>query len=53
MRYLLYPIYIPYQTQHRLLVKVQGLLEQAFFHFGRKSLGTSHEQKRLGLHRIS
>lgn len=41
----LYPIYIPYQTQHRLLVKVQGLLEQACFRFGRQNLSTTLERR--------
>lgn len=30
----LYPVYLPYQTQHRLLCKVQGILENACYDFG-------------------
>lgn len=41
----LYPIYIPYQTQHQLLVKVQGLLEQACFQFGRQTLSATLESR--------
>jgi len=34
----LYPVYLPFQTQHQLLVKVQGILEQACHEFGMRTL---------------
>ncbi|KAH7393723.1 hypothetical protein BKA64DRAFT_626071 [Cadophora sp. MPI-SDFR-AT-0126] len=34
----LYPVYIPLQTQHRLLVKVQATLEDACYAFGHKMM---------------
>ena len=34
----LYPVYLPYQTQHQLLVKVQGILEKACYEFGAREL---------------
>jgi len=35
----LYPVYIPLQTQHRLLVKVQAILEDACYVFGHRMMG--------------
>ena len=34
----LYPVYLPYQTQHQLLAKVQSLLEKACYDFGVRTL---------------
>jgi len=34
----LYPIYLPYNVQHELLVKVQSLLEGACYRFGEKAM---------------
>ncbi|KEF57251.1 uncharacterized protein A1O9_05168 [Exophiala aquamarina CBS 119918] len=34
----LYPVYLPYQTQHRLLLKVQGILEDACYNFGSREM---------------
>ena len=34
----LYPVYLPYQTQHRLLLKVQGILENACYNFGSQEM---------------
>ena len=34
----LYPVYIPLQTQHRLLVKVQAILEDACYVFGHRMM---------------
>ncbi|KIW40879.1 uncharacterized protein PV06_06492 [Exophiala oligosperma] len=34
----LYPVYLPYQTQHRLLSKVQGILENACYDFGSREM---------------
>lgn len=34
----LYPVYLPYQTQHRLLLKVQGILENACYNFGSREM---------------
>ncbi|KAE9381226.1 hypothetical protein N431DRAFT_551376 [Stipitochalara longipes BDJ] len=35
----LYPVYLPLNTQHRLLVKVQAILEDACYAFGQKMMG--------------
>ena len=35
---LLYPVYLPLHTQHRLLVKVQAILEEACYTFGCKMM---------------
>ncbi|KAH6874201.1 hypothetical protein B0T10DRAFT_449413 [Thelonectria olida] len=32
----LFPVYLPFRTQHKLLVKVQTILEQACFAFGQR-----------------
>jgi hypothetical protein len=34
----LFPVYLPFRTQHRLLVKLQTILEQACFEFGQRNL---------------
>lgn len=34
----LYPVYLSYNVQHTLLVKVQGLLERACYQFGKEKL---------------
>ncbi len=34
----LFPVYLPFRTQHRLLVKVQAILEQACFDFGQRKM---------------
>lgn len=34
----LFSVYLPFRTQHRLLVKVQTILEQACFEFGQCSM---------------
>ena len=34
----LYPVYLPYQTQHQLLIKVQAILESACYNFGLRKL---------------
>ncbi len=34
----LFPVYLPFRTQHRLLVKVQAILEQACFEFGQRTM---------------
>jgi hypothetical protein len=35
----LYPVYLPFAVQHRLLVRVQHTLERACYDFGQKKLG--------------
>jgi hypothetical protein len=35
----LYPVYLPFAVQHRLLVRVQHTLERACYSFGQKKLG--------------
>src|ERR1700753_2523495 len=35
----LYPVYLPLKSQHRLLVKVQAVLEDACYNFGSKEMG--------------
>lgn len=35
----LYPVYLPFVIQHRLLVRVQRILERACYAFGQKRLG--------------
>ncbi|KAK3311444.1 uncharacterized protein B0T15DRAFT_388957 [Chaetomium strumarium] len=32
------PVYLPFRTQHRLLVKVQAIMEQACFEFGQHTM---------------
>lgn len=34
----LYPVYLPYRTQHQLLAKVQGILEKTCYDFGLRTL---------------
>ncbi|KAK5215328.1 hypothetical protein LTR72_011610 [Exophiala xenobiotica] len=34
----LYPVYLPYRTQHRLLLKVQGIHENACYNFGSREM---------------
>jgi hypothetical protein len=34
----LYPVYLPFRTQHQLLVKVQAVLEEACYTFGQKTI---------------
>ena len=34
----LYPVYLPFKTQHKLLIKVQDLLEKACYSFGQKTM---------------
>jgi hypothetical protein len=34
----LFPVYLPFQTQHRLLVRVQSTLEKACFEFGQQTM---------------
>jgi hypothetical protein len=41
----LYPVYLPYQTQHRLLLKVQGILENACYHFGSREMKSIIEKE--------
>lgn len=42
----LYPLYLPYRTQHRILCAAQGILEEACFEFAKVSLPEFLAQKR-------
>ncbi|KAL9119954.1 MAG: hypothetical protein Q9187_003492 [Circinaria calcarea] len=42
----LYPLYLPYRTQHRILCTAQGILEEACFEFAKVSLPEFLAQKR-------
>ena len=41
-------LYLPYQTQHRLLVKVQGILENACYEFRSRTIKQVMERERWG-----
>ena len=41
----LYPVYLPYQTQHRLLLRVQGILEEACYNFGYRKMKSIIEKE--------
>lgn len=41
----LYPAYLPYPSQHRLFKKVQAILEDACYDFGRKTMGAVLDQR--------
>ncbi|OAP55055.1 hypothetical protein AYL99_10755 [Fonsecaea erecta] len=41
----LYPVYLPFQTQHQLLVKVQGILERACHEFGMRAIKEAVERE--------